>query len=63
MKRRHYDFSKSNESGLYQIKIRKFNGDMEIWHNVMPNLYGLTRMVDKCEIKSFEFLWEPREIN
>lgn len=39
---------------MYKITIVNNNGTREITKEDFPNLYGLMRSVDKCEIKSFK---------
>lgn len=41
------------EQGMYRVTLTLNDGKREIHRHYTPNIYGLTRLVDKCEIKSF----------
>lgn len=61
MRKRHIEFANTRDYGMHQVKLRLNNGEMEIWHNVWANNFDFSRMLDKCEIKSFEVSWEPQK--
>jgi len=48
------DFKDTLDRGIYNITIKNNDGSIEKWLNCQPDLYTLTRWVDKCEIKWFK---------
>lgn len=47
------DHQGKEEAGIYRVTLTLNNGKREIHRHYTPDLYALTRLVDKCEIKSF----------
>lgn len=53
------DHKDTNERGILRVTITLNNGKREIHRHVTPDIYALTRMVEKCEIKAFSVSLEP----
>lgn len=47
------DHKDTAERGQFRVTITLNNGKREIHRHITPDIYALTRMVEKCEIKSF----------
>ncbi len=61
MRKRHIEFANTDDHGLYQVVVKFYDGETEVWHNVWPDFNSLTRMINKSDINSFEVSWEPQE--
>lgn len=61
MKYRHIECANTSEAGIYQVKLKLSKNETEVWHNSEADFYGLSRLLDKCEIQSFEVSLEPEK--
>lgn len=61
MKKRHIEFANTSDSGRHLVKLKLSDGEMEVWHNVWAGNFDFARMLEKCDIESYEVSWEPRK--